>query len=99
MAQLPILLEERARLSYRNQVLYYLAHCGNSYAKTFTDNIETSLALIAAMPTIGKCHKRTARRTYRLYRNHRRCGIYYWHNDHEVRIIDLIFTNQAKPNY
>lgn len=74
---------------------WYSTQRGDDFARSFSKDIEDTITLLATMPTIGRQRKQQGTKTYRLYRNHRRCTVYYWHDDHEVRIIDLLFTEQT----
>ena len=98
MAELVVTWSVKALKKFDRMSLWYLANCGESFVKTFAADIQQSAALISAMPQVGRLRKREGVKEYRLYRNHPRCLIYYWHDPHALHVIDLIFTKmQARP--
>ena len=64
-------------------------NCGNSFAKTFIEDIDKKLASLAFMPTIGQVRRIIGNKHYAEYVSHPKTKIRYWFDDNELHIIDF----------
>lgn len=95
MAQLVVKWSKKALKKFDDKAIWYLANSGESFVKTFVNDIESTVATISTMPGIGVELKRTSQRIYRWYHNHPHCSIYYSYDSKQITVLDLIFTEMA----
>lgn len=54
MAKLKIVWHSTAYNRYSSIIAWYVMNCGNSFAKTFIEDVDKKLELLSFMPTLGK---------------------------------------------
>ena len=96
MAQRKIVIHEKAENAFRKVAAWYCINCGYSYSTTFVNDTTHTYEVLATMPTIGKCVKKTSTRCYAEYVAHPLVIVRYWFNDEEIHFLNLIFTRQTK---
>lgn len=91
-----IVWNKKALRSFHLKAFWYEYNCSHQFVTAFQKNILSSVTSIANMPTIGRNIKEEGGKSWRFFVAHPECKIYYWYNDTELHIIDLIFSAQAK---
>lgn len=96
MGSLAVVWNKKALKAFKAQALWYRENTSYQYIKTFSYNICKTVAAISAMPSIGRIEKVVGNRTYRSIPSHPKSRIYYWYNENEIRIVDIIFSAESR---
>ena len=67
MAKLKIVWHTTAYNRYSGIIAWYVMNCGNSFAKTFIEDVDKKLELLSFMPTLGKTKRVVGKKNYAKY--------------------------------
>lgn len=69
---------------------------GIQAAETMRNNIADAILRIQRMPTVGRLHKTSGKKTYRIIQTHPKSSLLYWYDDHEIHIVRFIIALQNR---
>ncbi|MEL5894539.1 type II toxin-antitoxin system RelE/ParE family toxin [Bacteroides sp. GD17] len=92
MERLRVTWSKTAIRAFYDEALWYQVNKGGQFVKSFSENIQKTINTVSGMPDIGRLEKEGSRKIYRSVLSHPKCRIYYWHNNHELRVVNLRFT-------
>lgn len=89
MAELKIIWHSTAYKRYSSIISWYVMNCGNSFAKTFIEDVDKKLELLSFMPSLGKTKRIVGKKKYAEFVSHPKTKIRYWYDEEEIHIIDF----------
>lgn len=78
--------------AYTKVIAWYTLNCGISFATTYSENTESTIDTLSAMPSIGKLVRIVGKKHYSQFISHPKTIIRYWYDDSEIHIVDLKAT-------
>ena len=69
---------------------------GIQAAETMRNNIADAILRIQRMPTVGRLHKTSGKKTYRIIQTHPKSSLLYWYDDQEIHIVRFIIALQNR---
>lgn len=95
MEELKLVISRKAALTFYRTGLWYQLNRGWPFAETYEANIEETISLIRRTPSVGKIIKEKGGKTYRFFIAHPLTKIFYWYNDKEVHISEIVSTRMS----
>lgn len=96
MEKRKIVWHTHASNAYTRVIAWYTLNCGMSFATTYSENIDSTINTLSAMPSIGKLVRVVGKKHYSQFISHPKTIIRYWYDDSELHIMDLKATRLRK---